>query len=293
MSAKQLDLIQGSPEWHVWRATGIGASDAAALFGKSPYKTKRDLFFEKSGFGQPDDEDRSYIYQRGHDTEDDIRSAFSDLTGIEVKPTCFENGIFLASLDGFDKRLGILEAKLVGKDVLAKIAKGETPEHHRIQVQSQLYSSEADKAFYAARAPGVKKGHVVEIGRDETLIKEIIEAGEELWAAIQSGDVPSLSAGDTLFITDPTEIAIFKRLTELRAQKELIEAAYDEAEKLAKALAVHSRVRCGNIAITEVEKRGSVDYKKIPEVKAMAEEYLEQFRGKTSVYKMLRFVKGA
>src|ERR1700733_11913673 len=109
-AAKQIQIIQGSPEWHNWRRKGIGASDVAALFGKSPYKTKRDLWFEKAGLGEPDDEDRTYIFRKGHEAEAELRELFSKHTKIEISPACFEkDDIFLASLDGYHKSLGILE----------------------------------------------------------------------------------------------------------------------------------------------------------------------------------------
>ena len=36
-------------EWLVWRTHGIGGSDAGTVLGVNPYKTKRELFFEKTG----------------------------------------------------------------------------------------------------------------------------------------------------------------------------------------------------------------------------------------------------
>lgn len=294
MSAQQIHLIQGSPEWHAWRKTGLGASDTAALFGVSPYKTERDLWFEKAGLGQPDeDDDKAYIYQKGHETEDEIRDLFSKHTSIELKPTCFQNGIFLASLDGHKRNVGVLEAKLVGRDVLAKIAQGEIPEHHRIQVQAQLHTSESDKAYYGARAPKIKTGQVVEIGRDEKMIREIVDRGERFWESVQKGSVPPLSNKDTLFITDPSQVELFLKLKALKAKRDQLEAEYSEVEQLVKSLAVHPKVRCEDVTITDTERSGGIDFLKIPEVKALGEEYLEKFRKRPSYFKTLRFKKDA
>lgn len=291
MVAKQIHITQGTPEWHTWRGTGLGASDIAALFGVSPYKTKRDLWFEKAGFGEPDDEDRSYIFQRGHEAEAEIRELFSKHVKIEISPTCFQNGFFLASLDGYAKGVGILEAKLVGKDALKKIAQGEIPEHHRIQVQSQLYTSEEDKAFYGAKAPKVKGGHIVEMGRDEKLIANIVEEGQRFMESVATGKIPEFSAQDTFFITDPTQVAVFTKLAALRANKVQIENEYADLEKMAKSFAAHQRVRCGHMSITMSERSGSVDYTRIPEVSALSDEYVESFRKKSSFIKTLRFGK--
>lgn len=290
--AKQLDLIQGSPEWLIWRQKGLGASDIAALFGDSPYKTKRDLWIEKSGLGSPDDEDRSYIYRKGHETEAEIRQMFQEHTKIEINPTCFEREeIFLASLDGYDKSLGILEAKLVGKEALQKAAQGEIPRHHWIQIQAQLHASDSDKAFWGGRAPNIKKGVVVEMGRDEKFIGQIRTEVFSFFEMLRSSKVPELSPQDTLFLSDPELLRLVERLCSLKIQKERLEIEYSEVEKTIKACAIHTKVRCGNLIITEVERAGSIEYAKIPEVKALPEEYIEAFRKKSSIYKAIRFGK--
>lgn len=293
MAAIQVDIIQGSPEWHLRRGKHACASDIAAILEEeTAYKTMRDVWFEKSGFGEPEDEDKAFIFARGHEVEAEIRQIFSKHTKIEVKPTCFENGIFFASLDGYDKALGILEVKLVGKEVLKSIADGILPAHHRIQVQAQLYTSESDKAFYAARAPKVKDPVVVEVGRNEKFIKQMVKKVEAFWETVQSGKVPPLSAADTLFITDPKQVELFNRLKALKTQKDSLDAEYDEIDKLVRALAKHPRVKCGDITISETTRAGSIDYLKIPEVSVLGEEYLETFRKKASTFKTIRFGKG-
>lgn len=47
-----VELSQGTPEWHEWRKNGIGGSDATVVEGISPYRTPRQLFYEKKGLGR-------------------------------------------------------------------------------------------------------------------------------------------------------------------------------------------------------------------------------------------------
>lgn len=293
MAAKQVHIIQGTNAWHDWRRKGIGASDIAALFGKSPYKTKRDLWFEKAGLGEPDDEDRSYIFRRGHETEAMLRELFTAQTKIEITPTCFEKDeIYLASLDGYEPATALYEFKLVGKEVLKTAKeKQEIPEHHWIQIQAQLHASDLDKAFWGGMAPKTKGGVVVEFGRDEKFIKKMRKETEIFWEMLNTNTVPALTDQDTLFIIDPVQVAIFQELAFLKVKKDTIEDAYAELEAKAKALATHPKVKCGNATVSEVERAGSIDYGKIPEVKNLAEEYLESFRKKASKYKQIRFGK--
>lgn len=49
MNLPILDLKQNTPEWHQWRAQGLGASDIAALYGKHPYLTEYQLWLQKTG----------------------------------------------------------------------------------------------------------------------------------------------------------------------------------------------------------------------------------------------------
>jgi putative phage-type endonuclease len=270
----------------------MGASDSPPLFDLSPHKTKRDLWFEKAGLGEPDDEDRSYIFRKGHEAEAELRELVSKHAKMEINPTCFENGIFGASLDGYDKALGVLEAKLVGKDVLERAKSlNEIPEHHRIQIQHQLYATESDKAYWVAKDMKSKGGHVIPIGRDETFIKTLRKEVERFWETLQDVEPPPLSDRDTMFLVDPKQVEIFQNLAKLKFQKDTLERMYEDLEKKAKALATHTRVKCANVLVLEIERAGSIEYGKIPEVKALAEEYIESFRKKSSRYKSIRFGK--
>ena len=45
---QQHNLIQGSAEWHAFRRQHYTASDAPAMLGISPYKTRAELLREKA-----------------------------------------------------------------------------------------------------------------------------------------------------------------------------------------------------------------------------------------------------
>lgn len=294
MNAKQVNIAQGSPEWHEWRRKGIGASDVAALFGLSPYKTARDLFMEKMGFGEVDEEDKSFIFQRGHEAEAQIRSLFKEHTNIDLEPTCFEKGFFLASLDGYLKGTGTLEAKLVGKEVLKRLAQlEELPKHHEIQVQSQLFTSEEDKTFYGAVAPKVKGGVIVEVGRNEKLIKEIEIKGEQFQEALATGKIPDLTAQDIKFITDPVHRTLFEEYAVIKKKKSELDAQLESLESQVKSLADHPKVQCGEVYITSYERAGNIQYAKVPELQGLTPEYLDQFRAKAALVKSIRLKKEA
>lgn len=288
MSSKRVELAQGSSEWLAWRKGGLGGSDSPAVLGKSPYLTARDLWFEKAGLAEPP-RGNEYVFQKGHETEQKVRELFFRQTNIEMRPACFQNGsIFRASLDGHDRSYGNMEAKLVGNQVLKKAKGGEIPEHHRIQIQHGLYVSEMDKCYWCGH-DGKANGVVIEIGRDEKLIAEIVAKGLDFWGMLERNEPPPLTARDTLFLTDPEAKKIFSRLKKIKEQKDLLDALYSELEQQVKSLSSHPRYGCEGVMVSLVERAGSIDYSKVPELREKGSEYLESFRKRPSSYKRITF----
>ena len=291
MSASvQVNIEQGTPEWHQWRQKGVGASDVAALFDDSPYKTERDLWFEKVGLGEADDDQNEYIFKLGHKVEDLIRELAQEKFKSSFLPTCFERGKVLASLDGYDPSGVVLEAKLVGAKVLKAASDGVIPVHHDWQIQTQLFSSEADKAVWVGH-DGKKKGQAVEIGRDEAKIKLIENKVDEFWESVDKMVMPPLGPNDIKFITDDPSMKLFRRLTYLKTNRDMLDEEYKAIEAEIKKLADHPKVRCGSVTVTTYERQGSIDYTKIPEVKSLEKEYIEGFRKAASPVKRISFKK--
>ena len=109
-------------EWLKARSYGIGGSDAAAVIGKSPYKSNVELFDEKTGRRTAEDiSDKPYV-QYGNGAEPLIRKLFAlDYPEYEVEYhenrilRSVEHPFMQASLDGEltdqEGRRGILEIK--------------------------------------------------------------------------------------------------------------------------------------------------------------------------------------
>ena len=70
-------------EWLDYRKKGIGGSDAAAIMGVSPFATKRDLFYDKTGIRPAfqENEDNWVAKEVGHRLEDVLAEIFSQKTG--------------------------------------------------------------------------------------------------------------------------------------------------------------------------------------------------------------------
>lgn len=280
---KTVTLKQGSPEWLEWRRAGIGGSDAPVVLGNSPYRTPRDLYFEKIGKPLPsEDGGKEYIFALGHQVEGLIRKQFQELTQVEMNPACLVHEKFdyvRASLDGFDPRLGVLEAKLVGKAVLEEARDGKIPDHHFAQLQHQMEVSGADLGQWFGH-DGKKNGVLVEVRMDGEYIKRLLDLEHEFWERVKSGQEPPLSPRDYLFTEDP----LLKELRDAKEHAENAQAYYDTLKQRAIEKHQHDRIAGQGVKIYKTIREGALSLKNVPEIKKILDlldaEYLKQFRSK-------------
>lgn len=72
-------------EWLAYRRKGIGGSDVAALLGISPWRTARDLYFDKLNIvAVEDNEDNWVALEMGHLLESLVAKIFQHRTGYKV-----------------------------------------------------------------------------------------------------------------------------------------------------------------------------------------------------------------
>ncbi len=72
-------------QWLDYRRLGIGGSDAAAVLGISPFRTARDLYYDKLNIASVVDDDGNWVAMRmGHLLEDLVAEIFSRKTGFKV-----------------------------------------------------------------------------------------------------------------------------------------------------------------------------------------------------------------
>jgi putative phage-type endonuclease len=98
---KRIDLTQNTPEWEAWRDAGLGASDAPAVVGVSPYLTPEQLWQQKTGAAAW--AGNSWAQRRGRRLEPVARKAYEWRAGRIVQPCCAEHDDLpwlKASLDG-------------------------------------------------------------------------------------------------------------------------------------------------------------------------------------------------
>ena len=95
------NLIQGSPEWHAYRLKHFNASDAPAMMGCSPDKTRSALLRERHTEINADvSEAEQRRFDDGHRFEDLARPLAEVIIGEDLYPVTGSSGHYSASFDG-------------------------------------------------------------------------------------------------------------------------------------------------------------------------------------------------
>jgi len=260
---------QNTAEWLEMRKNCIGASDAPIIMGTSPWKTALALWEEKLGLRQPPQ--MNAAMSRGHELEPIARQAYNDLTG-----NCVEEEVvfhpeykwMMASLDGISlDRSMVVEIKCPGQADHDTAAAGIVPEKYYAQLQHQLAVICLNQLHYFSYRDG--ECHLIEVKRDEKFIKSMILKEKAFYKCMQDFDPPALSDRDFEEKTDDASIKASLRWRE--AQDVLAEAK--EKEKLAREqlIAVSGDRNCkiGGVKVQKVVRKGSIDYKVIPELEGV------------------------
>ncbi len=198
-AAEKLDqhpftVVCGSADRAAWlaaRMTGIGASDMPAILGKSRYMSELELFLLKTG-QIARDEDDSEAASWGHELEGKILEVFGRRSGRTVtrassllRSTTYPWA--LCTLDGWQSvpghsRAQPVECKLTG--AFGRDWDDGVPEYFMPQVQQQMLVTGSEMASFAVLINGTRLVYA-DVERDESMISEIIEAGERFWSAVQ------------------------------------------------------------------------------------------------------------
>lgn len=176
-------LDQGSPSWLRWRRSGIGASDAAAIMGVSPWSSVTDVISEKGGFADGRD---TPAMARGRALESTARAACADHLGTSLTPICVESvecPWLRASLDGLsDDRRTVVEIKCPGARDHASALKGLVPTHYKPQLQHILAVTGLDAIYYWSYRDGC--GTCICVQRDEEYIQRLVATERLVWLRV-------------------------------------------------------------------------------------------------------------
>ncbi len=217
------NLTQGSPEWHAYRRNHFNASDAPAMLGCSPYKTRDQLIAElATGVSEEVDASTQARFDAGHRFESLARPLAEEIIGEELAPLVGSEGKYSASFDGLTLMEDTaFEHKTLNKDLRAVMVDGCTgaqlPKQYRVQMEQQCMVSGATRVlFMASKWEGddlVEKRHCW-YTPDPALRAEIV-AG---WAALEQEVVAYAPAAVPVVVTARVREALPALVFEVRGE---------------------------------------------------------------------------
>lgn len=230
-------------QWLTLRRETLGASEAAAACGESPYQSEIELWSYKTGLLEaPDLSDVEHI-QWGNIHEPaivretcrregltllDPKDAAARLSGcpdleilglVEGRQLFFRSKLYpwmSATLDGIavqghrTEMLVAIEAKSTGEWHASEWAEGAYPEHHRLQVTHQLaVVTPIQYGLLAGLIGGNKLRIAPALSRDAAPIEALVAVEREFWRRVVEEDAPeadgSPSSAKTLKLLHPDD----------------------------------------------------------------------------------------
>lgn len=149
-------LIQGTQAWHDYRANHFNASDAPAMLGLSPYKTRSELLHELATGQTPDvDPATQRRFDDGHRFEALARPLAEKIIGKDLYPVTGSEGKLSASFDGLTMAEDMAFEHKTLNEALRYTPWDEgngdhLPPQYKVQMEQQLLVSGAERVLFMA-----------------------------------------------------------------------------------------------------------------------------------------------
>lgn len=208
MSEPAFELIEcrDRETWLKERRTGIGASEAAAVLGASPWKSAIELWGEKVGLVAPSDDESEWL-KWGRRLETAIREGYMEDTGrMVVRPggpwtlvRSRKYPFLVTSLDGEiipedDRGPGVFESKTAMIFRKGEWA-DEPPLQYTIQNQHQLLVTTWTWGADAVLLGGSRMLHT-DFAADPEFQELLLERLEAFWKLVQTETPPPMHGAD-------------------------------------------------------------------------------------------------
>lgn len=273
-----LNIEQGTYEWLEMRKNYITATDAVVIMGYSKWKTPYQLFMEKTG--PVVDTPKNAAMKRGIFLEPIARELFEVKINYKLTPKVVIKDWAMASLDGIsDDGRVMVEIKCAGPRDHAIALDGRVPEHYYPQLQHQMYVTDLDKMFYFSFDGD--DGVVVPVIRDQNFIDKMVAQELDFYGRLKSGTPPEIGPDDFVYRDDEEwRIAAQQWIVSKANLERAIEDEKHWKTELSKLAGSSNAKGCG-ISLSQLVRKGAVDYGKIPELKNVD---LEKYRKTSSSF---------
>lgn len=188
-------------EWLNDRMKGIGGSDVGAVLGLNKYKSAYTLWAEKSGL-LPNEEVDNEAMRVGRDLEQYVADRFMEATGKKVVTSDYSfqseaHPFMLANVDRLlvGEEVG-LECKTASALTRCNFENGDIPPSYYCQCMHYMAVTGFKKWYIAILVMGTGF-YWYEINRNEEEIQALIEAEQDFWNCVESGEAPEVDASES------------------------------------------------------------------------------------------------
>ena len=182
-------------EWLDYRRQGIGGSDVAGIMGISPFRTARDIYYDKLNIATVEGEPENWVaLEMGHLLEDLVAKIFHKKSGLEIYQIkkMFQHPKYpfmLADVDYFvrlpDGTTAILEIKTTNynaKDHWWEDGRETVPVYYEVQGRHYMAVMDADIVFFCCLYGNTEDEVIIrEIKRDMEYEQEMIYLERSFW----------------------------------------------------------------------------------------------------------------
>ena len=182
-------------DWLDYRRRGIGGSDVSAIFGTSPFRTARDLYYDKLNIASVEDDEGNWVaMEMGHLLEPLVAKIFERKTGYRVYQIkkMFQHPQYpwmLADVDYFvelpDGTTAILEIKTTNynaRDNWWMNGKETVPVYYESQGRHYMAVTDIDRCFFCCLYGNNEEEVIIrEVKRDFEYEAEMVFLEQYFW----------------------------------------------------------------------------------------------------------------
>ena len=179
----------------------IGGSDIGTIMGVNQWKSPYTLWAEKTGLIEAEDISDKDAVWFGVMEEDIIAKRFTMKTELKVKKSNYAYGCKeYPYLRGHVDRIAAkgkwgLEIKTTSSWNKTKYDEGEIPESHYWQCMFYMFLTGWDTWYLATKRDN--RFYITKISRDDEAIERMLDACEDFWNHVQSGEPVEIDGSDS------------------------------------------------------------------------------------------------
>jgi putative phage-type endonuclease len=252
-------------DWLAWRRQGIGASDAAALLGLSPFETELSLY-EKIVNGKKVFE--TVHMKKGKEIEEIIFPKIEAMLGFELEEqVCarHETCPYLqCTFDGLSEENGVVvEIKYVS-DRSRFLNMKQIPVYHQTQMQQQMLIANLSNGIYVYTHDGIDI-RMMCLSADEALQDRLISEATRFWTEHVEKKIPPTIYKKKEDLPEKRSVAFKRRCLRLRKLKPRIEKLLLEEGRIKEELRSMSdeSFQCAGVRFQIIPSPGRVRYKEL------------------------------